>query len=242
MRAPHAWLETTTSSAEISTSSSALATNVMRPESLGHACDEDRVQLGAGGRKRLVDDHRRWRRIVEQQHDLSEQAVAGAEVDDATAAKEPAHPSRHLPRLVELFARQTPRVAGCARHAMKERVVRKTIDVPLGQAAARRCREHYFQPCDLRVNRAGSGGFASLGGSGSPDAMLDLPFELFVVGQTGDLVHEHQRVLRRDLELLAARLARDLVVEPQQVVAQLRELGPIALVGSGRQSGPSSTA
>ena len=64
---------------------------------------------------------------------------------------------------------------------------------------------------------------------------VDLPFEIFFVGQAGELVHEHQRVLRRDLEFLAAGLARDLVVEAEQVVAQLGELGPVALVGPGRQ-------
>src|SRR5688572_10052593 len=60
----------------------------------------------------------------------------------------------------------------------------------------------------------------------------DLALEVRVVGQTGQLIHEYQRVLRRDLEFLAARLARDLVVEPEQVVAQLRELRAVALVGS----------
>ena len=39
-----------------------------------------------------------------------------------------------------------------------------------------------------------------------------------------------------DLESLAAGLARDVVVEAEQVVAQLCELGPVARVGPGRQS------
>jgi hypothetical protein len=42
-------------------------------------------------------------------------------------------------------------------------------------------------------------------------------------------------VLRGDLDLLAAGVARDLVVEPEQVVAQFRELGPVTVVGSGRR-------
>jgi hypothetical protein len=41
---------------------------------------------------------------------------------------------------------------------------------------------------------------------------------------------------RRNLESLAARLAHDLVVHPDQVVAELCELRPIALVGAGRQA------
>ena len=40
-------------------------------------------------------------------------------------------------------------------------------------------------------------------------------------------------MLRRDLESLAAGLARDLVVEAEQVVAQFCELGPVFLVGAG---------
>jgi hypothetical protein len=32
---------------------------------------------------------------------LTEQAVSGAQVDDASAAKEPPHPPRHLPRLIK---------------------------------------------------------------------------------------------------------------------------------------------
>jgi len=61
---------------------------------------------------------------------------------------------------------------------------------------------------------------------------VDLPFEVFFVGQTCELVHEHQGVLRRDLEFLAARLALHVFVEPQQIVAQFLELGSVTLVGA----------
>src|SRR5262249_27259192 len=64
---------------------------------------------------------------------------------------------------------------------------------------------------------------------------VDLALELFFVRQSLQLVYEHQRVLRRDLELLAARLAGDLVVEAKQVVAQLGELGAVDFIGAGRQ-------
>ena len=76
---------------------------------------------------------------------------------------------------------------------------------------------HLFQLVPL-VKRAGSCGFGGGSGSESPDAGVNLPLQLFVIRQTGELIHEHQRVLRRDLELLPARLARDLVVEPQQII------------------------
>jgi hypothetical protein len=42
-------------------------------------------------------------------------------------------------------------------------------------------------------------------------------------------------VQRGDLELLAARLAHQLVVHADQVIAKLLELGAVALVGARRQ-------
>jgi hypothetical protein len=42
-------------------------------------------------------------------------------------------------------------------------------------------------------------------------------------------------VQRWDLDLLAARLAHDLIVHTDQVVAELGELGAVALVGARRQ-------
>ena len=95
------------------------------------------VQFCARGRQCLVDDERARRRIVEQQHDLGEQAVSGTEVDDATAAKEPPHPPRHFPRLIQLLARQASGMANGARHAVKECAIREAIDVAIGQASAR---------------------------------------------------------------------------------------------------------
>ena len=112
---------------------------------------QDVMQLCARSGQRLVDREGAGRRIVEQQHDLRQQTVAGREVDDASAAEEAPHPPRHLPRLVQLFARQASRVAHGTRHAMKERVVGKAIQVAIGQAGARRGGEHYFarplKPC-----------------------------------------------------------------------------------------------
>ena len=63
----------------------------------------------------------------------------------------------------------------------------------------------------------------------------DLPFEFRFVGQTCELVRDHQGVLRRDLESLPAGLARDLVIETEQIVACFCELGPVLLARSSRQ-------
>ena len=53
--------------------------------------------------------------------------------------------------------------------------------------------------------------------------------------QPGELVGIDHRLLRRDLELLPARLAGHVVVQPEEVVAQLGEFGAIDVVGPRRQ-------
>ena len=67
---------------------------------------------------------------------VREKSVSGAEIDDAAAAHQTPDSTRHLPGFVKLFAGQTPRAADGARQAMKERVVRKTTEIVLGQASA----------------------------------------------------------------------------------------------------------
>src|SRR5689334_6739970 len=57
-------------------------------------------------RNRRIDDERGCRRVVDEQHDVSEQAVSAPDVDDAPTAKVPARPSRDFPRLIEFFSRQ----------------------------------------------------------------------------------------------------------------------------------------
>ena len=88
-------------------------------------------------RKGLVDRERRGRGIVEEQHELSEQSVAGAEIDDSPAAKDPARAPRHLPGLIELLARQTPRVAHGTRHAVEQRLAREAFEIPIRQPGPR---------------------------------------------------------------------------------------------------------
>ena len=67
--------------------------------------------------------------------------MAGAEIDDASAAEEPPRAARDFPRLVELLARQAARVAHGARHAVEERVAGKAIEILIGQPGAGRRRE-----------------------------------------------------------------------------------------------------
>ena len=94
------------------------------------------VQLPGRCGHRLVDCERLRRRVVEKDQDLGKQAVAGAQIDDAAAAEQPAHAPRGLPRFVQFFARQAAGVADGARHAMKERRARKAIQIAIGEPAA----------------------------------------------------------------------------------------------------------
>ena len=54
---------------------------------------------------------------------MRQQAVTGAHVDDAAAAKQPPHPPRNFPRFVEFFSRQTSGLANGAA---------KTVEQPIG--------------------------------------------------------------------------------------------------------------
>ena len=70
------------------------------------------------------------------EHDLREQPMAAAEIDDAAAAKEPPHPPRHLPRLVQFLARQASCVADSAGQPIEERAAGKAAEILVGQPAA----------------------------------------------------------------------------------------------------------
>ena len=60
-------------------------------------------------------------------------------------------------------------------------------------------------------------------------------FVFHIARQALELIDEEQRVQRGDLDLLAARLADHLIVYADEMVSQLGELRPVALVGAGRQ-------
>ena len=105
---PQAWLDTTMSDALRSMPSSAPATNVDPSREPRPGFDQSLVHASARRRQRLVDDDGRRRRIVEDEHDLREETMTTAEVDDTPAAEEPAGTPGDLPRFVELLARQHP--------------------------------------------------------------------------------------------------------------------------------------
>ena len=122
--------------------------------------------------------------------------MAGAEVDDATAAK-----SRRTRRAISQVSYSSFRgrhrgMADCPADAVKQRVVGKPTDVTPREAVARRGREHPLLPAariarePRRQLRLGFDGRFVLSRCG-----VDLAFEVVVVGETRDLVHEHQRVL-----------------------------------------------
>ena len=48
--------------------------------------------------------------IVENEHDVREQAMAAAQIDDPSPSKEAPRPACHLPGFIQLFTRQ----ASCA--------------------------------------------------------------------------------------------------------------------------------
>ena len=85
---------------------------------------------------------------------MRQQAMAGGQIDDAPAAEHPAHAPGHLPSFVQLFSRQARRVTHGARDAVEERLVRKTIDVPIGQASAGRVGEHGSDDSKVSGRRA----------------------------------------------------------------------------------------
>ena len=91
----------------------------------------------AGGRQRRVHDQAVWRRVVEKQHHLRQQPVAGAQIDDASSAEQPAHAPSHLPRLVKLLARQTPGATDRPTEAIEQGVARKAAEVVFRQASTR---------------------------------------------------------------------------------------------------------
>ncbi len=104
------------------------------------------------------------------------------------------------------------------------RIVRQTRQTLTFPAAGR--------PGESRWERR----FGFVGGLRFSGGRGDLGVEIVVFRETLELIDEHQRVLRRDLELLPAGPARHLVVEPQEVIAQLRKFRAILVVGTGRQA------
>src|SRR5262249_40356300 len=95
--------------------------------------DKRLVQRRGRGRHHSVDRHRARRRVVEDQHQLREQPVTRGEIDDAAAAKQPAHTARGLPCLIQLLAWKTPRMAGGAADAIEECFTWKARKIAIGE-------------------------------------------------------------------------------------------------------------
>jgi hypothetical protein len=69
---------------------------------------------------------------------MGKKSVSAAEVDDATASKEPPYAAGDFPRLVQLFAWQASRATDGPCDAIEQRVGRKAIEVAIGQTSAGR--------------------------------------------------------------------------------------------------------
>jgi hypothetical protein len=108
------------------------------------------VKLATGGRQRRVNDERVGRRVIENQQDVREEPMSGSEIDDAAATEDPAHAPRHLPRLVQFFARQATGVAHGARQTIEERVCRKPPQIAVGEAVLSRDRKRRVPPIAVR--------------------------------------------------------------------------------------------
>ncbi len=62
--------------------------------------------------------------------------MAGAEIDDASAAEQAARAPGHFPRLIQLLARKTTRVAYGTGNAVEEGVAAKATEIVIGEATA----------------------------------------------------------------------------------------------------------
>ena len=102
------------------------------------AAAQDVVQLDRGRRQLRIRGNRGRRGVVQQQHDLGEEAVTGGEIDDPAAPEKPARAARYFPRLIQFLARQAARFAHSAGHAIEERAARESPEIACGQPALRR--------------------------------------------------------------------------------------------------------
>jgi hypothetical protein len=64
---------------------------------------------------------------------MREQSVTCGEIDDAAAAKQPAHTARGLPCFIQLFAWKTPGMADGAADSIEESFTRKARKISIGE-------------------------------------------------------------------------------------------------------------
>ena len=105
--------------------------------------DERLVKRAARLRKRCVDNECLRGRVVENHQDMGEQAMSGGQIDDAAAAEDATNAPRHLPRLVQLLARQAAGMTHRVREPVEERFARKALQVAVGEADFRRYGERH---------------------------------------------------------------------------------------------------
>jgi hypothetical protein len=96
--------------------------------------DERLVQRGGRWWHHGVDRQRTRRRVIEDQHQLREEPVTRGEIDDAAAAKQPAHTARGLPCFIQLFAWKASGMAGGAANAIEECFTWKARTITIGEA------------------------------------------------------------------------------------------------------------
>ena len=97
--------------------------------------DERLVQRCGRGRHHRVDGQRARRRVIEDQHQLREQPVTRSEIDDAAAAKQPAHTARGFPCFIQLLAWETPGMAGGAADPIEKCFTWEARKISIGEAA-----------------------------------------------------------------------------------------------------------
>jgi len=115
--------------------------------------NERLVQRGGRRWHRGVDRQRARRRVIEDQHQLREEAVTRGEIDDAAAAKEPAYTARGLPCFIQLFAWKAPGMADGAADAIEECFTWKARTISIGEAPTRRAGEAHGQKLSERSRR-----------------------------------------------------------------------------------------
>ena len=65
---------------------------------------------------------------------MREQPMTRSEIDDAAAAKQPAHTTSGFPGFIQLLARKTPRMAGGAADAIEQRFTWKPREISCREA------------------------------------------------------------------------------------------------------------
>ena len=88
-------------------------------------------------RQACIDDGGRRRGIVEQQEQMRQQSVSGAQIDDTAATEEPPGPPGDFPRFVQFFAGQAAGGADGAADAIEKRAAGEAPEIVWRQSGTR---------------------------------------------------------------------------------------------------------